>query len=142
MKKIVCQYAVVRFMPMIETEEFINIGVILLAPQQRFFGFKLVTKRVGRIRHMFGKKVRDTYRFARKAILEKELSGFKEILQKYWQENCSDIKASDFAKRQFSEFIRPRETMIRFSESKVILSEDEEKALNEIFQFYVERELK
>jgi hypothetical protein len=37
----VYQYAVVRFMPFIETREFANVGVVLIAPKTGKFLFKL-----------------------------------------------------------------------------------------------------
>lgn len=39
MTRIACQYAIVRFAPFVETEEFANVGIIMIAPKQRFFGF-------------------------------------------------------------------------------------------------------
>ena len=54
MKKFACQYALLRFRPFVETGEFANVGVVLLAPEARFFGFKLLNKqRHGRITHFF-----------------------------------------------------------------------------------------
>ena len=38
MKNTACLYAIVRFCPFIETEEFANVGVILIAPDAKFLG--------------------------------------------------------------------------------------------------------
>ena len=52
MNKVACQYALLRFRPFVETGEFANVGVVLLAPEARFFGFRLL-KRYGRITQFF-----------------------------------------------------------------------------------------
>ena len=52
MTKFACQYALLRFRPFAETGEFANVGIVLLAPEARFFGFKLLN-RYGRITQFF-----------------------------------------------------------------------------------------
>ena len=52
MTKFACQYALLRFRPFAETGEFANVGIVLLAPEARFFGFRLL-KRYGRITQFF-----------------------------------------------------------------------------------------
>jgi len=52
MKKFACQYALLRFRPFVETGEFANVGVVMLAPEARFFGYRLL-KRYGRITQFF-----------------------------------------------------------------------------------------
>ena len=49
MNKVACQYAIVRFAPFVETGEFANVGIIMMAPKQRFFAFELELKRYKRI---------------------------------------------------------------------------------------------
>ena len=51
--KTACHYAIVRFMPFVETEEFANVGVVLFAPQDRYFGFRLLGNRTSRITNFF-----------------------------------------------------------------------------------------
>ena len=53
MNKVACQYAIVRFAPFVETGEFANVGIIMMAPKQRFFAFELELKRYGRITRFF-----------------------------------------------------------------------------------------
>ena len=52
MNKLACQYALLRFRPFVETGEFANVGVVLMCPEGRFFGFKLL-KKYGRITKFF-----------------------------------------------------------------------------------------
>jgi len=42
MTKLACQYALLRFRPFAETGEFANVGIVMLAPEARFFGFRLL----------------------------------------------------------------------------------------------------
>jgi hypothetical protein len=53
MNKIACQYAIVRFSPFIETGEFANVGIVMIAPKLHFFGFQLEMKRYARITRFF-----------------------------------------------------------------------------------------
>lgn len=61
MNKIACQYAIVRFAPFVETGEFANVGILMIAPKERFFGFKLETRRHGRITRFFEELDRKHY---------------------------------------------------------------------------------
>lgn len=53
MSRIACQYAIVRFAPFIETGEFANVGVVMMAAREGYFGFKLETQRYGRVTRFF-----------------------------------------------------------------------------------------
>ncbi|MFC3851914.1 DUF3037 domain-containing protein [Salinispirillum marinum] len=41
MTKQVCRYAVVRFVPYAESEEFANIGIVMAVPKSNLFLFRL-----------------------------------------------------------------------------------------------------
>ena len=41
MKRFACHYAIIRFLPYPETQEFANVGVVLACPESGYFGFKL-----------------------------------------------------------------------------------------------------
>lgn len=135
MKRVLCQYAVVRFIPIMETEEFVNIGIVLLAPQKHFFGFKLTAK----IAPFIHKEARDAYLFAKDEVLKKEFIRVRQLLEKYHLENHSEKEYRDFSKIIFDELIRPQETAIRFSEQKVLLSDNVENALEQLCASYVDR---
>ena len=53
MNKVACQYAIVRFAPYVETGEFANVGIVMMAPKQRYFKFEVELKRYGRITKFF-----------------------------------------------------------------------------------------
>ncbi|VAW81977.1 hypothetical protein MNBD_GAMMA13-2161 [hydrothermal vent metagenome] len=45
----------------------------------------------------------------------------------------------DFARTLFTEIVRPRETIVRFSEVRTVLANDPAKKLKELFAYYIER---
>ena len=61
MTRTACQYAIVRFMPYIETGEFANVGILLWAPKTRYLGFKLLRKKHARITQFFEELDRGLY---------------------------------------------------------------------------------
>jgi len=125
MSKIPCQYAIVRFTPFIETGEFVNVGIVLFAPNQSALLFKLVTRRYGRITQFFRELDRDVY-LANIKSLNEELNRVQELLKNHSTNSALNI---------FSHLIRPRETMLRFSEQRVVLAADLETKLDELFAF-------
>ena len=48
-----CRYAILRFLPYVETGEFANVGVVLMSTAGRYFGFRLLGRRVARVTHFF-----------------------------------------------------------------------------------------
>jgi hypothetical protein len=53
MNELVCNYALVRFLPYRETGEFVNIGVLVYAPEISYFDFRLAERRNRRVRAFF-----------------------------------------------------------------------------------------
>lgn len=130
MKRIPCQYAIARFQPFIETGEFANVGIVMIAPKLGFFNFELFTKRYGRITRFFKLEPR---------IFGAAMQNLKDDLERI--ANMLKTKHNDieFAKNIFLEIIRPRETIVRFSNPRVVLAEDPKATLKELFGFYVKR---
>ncbi|WP_444923474.1 DUF3037 domain-containing protein [Microbulbifer sp. DLAB2-AF] len=129
MKQVACHYAIVRFMPFVETGEFANVGILLLAPERQFFGFKLQLKRHKRITQFFDDPNAKLYKATMRTINE-ELTR----VQKH-------LKSARFsmAKDLFNEVVRPKETIARYSEPRLVVTEDPEKQLNDLYNHYVER---
>ena len=46
-----------------------------------------------------------------------------------------------FHRGLFQELIRPRETIVRFSEQRAVLAENLEQTLTELYEYYVDRKL-
>ncbi|KZZ53938.1 hypothetical protein A3758_26585, partial [Oleiphilus sp. HI0118] len=128
MSKIAYKYAIVRFTPFVETEEFANAGIVMVDTTNDRFWFKLQTKRYGRITQFFDDIDHKLY-LATMNTLRVELERVKGF-----------VAASNFnAINMFNEVVRPRETLIKFSEPRVVLADKGEQKLQELFKHYVER---
>lgn len=138
MKKVACQYAIVRFAPFVETGEFANVGILMMAPQDRFFGFKLETRRFGRITRFFEELDRKHYLKALRRV-QAELERVREVLKAHGFDRRRKFNDVEFAQRMFAEIIRPRESTVRFGEPRVVLTENPAQKLQELFGYYVER---
>ena len=138
MRKVPCQYVIVRFTPYVETGEFANVGVVMIAPQDRYFGFKLLTRRHGRITKFFEELEAKVFRSAMYELNE-ELGRVHDVLKGHGFDRRLKNNDIDFAKRLFAEVLRPRETIVRFGEPRVVLTENPKDKLKDLFAFYVER---
>lgn len=128
--KYACQYAIVRFMPYVETEEFANVGVVFACPKTGYFDFKLLT-RVRRITAFFEELDAVVYRTARET-LRAELNRIKQLFARA-------SESSSFGNRLFQELVRPRESMIRFADVRVILTENPSDELVRVYDHVVGR---
>lgn len=130
-----CLYAIVRFSPFIETGEFANVGIVLLAPKEGLLLFKLMRKRHARISNFF-----DQLRPQVFANCLQNLQEELKRLQKLVQQGNGGGNRTKFGKQLFEELTRSRETMIRFGEVGAILSEGPLHTLDELYAHYVERD--
>lgn len=128
--KLACQYAIVRFLPYIETGEFANVGVVLFCPEKRFFDFRLLKKGRTRITNFFDKLNPEIF-IQGKALFEKELKRTKHLFDK------TEFIKHD-ALMMFDELVRAREALFRFDEKRILLTDDPVNALNDLFNRYVE----
>ncbi len=134
MKEVACRYAVVQFVPYIETGEFANVGVALICPQTGYFGFKLQnTRKSKRVTDFFGELPRE--------VFVRAVHGVKSELQR-----VSDIAArskgaadAEFLREVFDGLLHPREAIIRFSAPRVVLTDDPAGELADKFAHYVGR---
>lgn len=138
MNKFACQYAIVRFTPFVETEEFANAGIIMISPQHRYFGFKLLDRRYARVTRFFEELDAKFFR-ATMLDLKGELKRINDLLKTHGFDRRLKDNDTDFAQTLFREVIRTRETIIRFSKPSVVLTGDPKEKLTELFAFYVER---
>ena len=138
MKKIACQYAIVRFAPFIETGEFANIGIVIISPQNRFYGFNLATKRYGRITKFFDEINANVYKNTVNNLKE-ELERVSYSLQTHGFDKRPSNNDIDYSTNLFNEITRARETIIRFSEIRTVLTDNPSDTLKELFNYYVER---
>jgi hypothetical protein len=139
MNKFACLYTVVHFAPFVETGEFANVGIVIMAPNERFFGFKLMGRRHSRVTQFFEQLDAKVFRGAM-GVLREELERTKSLLKQHGFDKRLKHNDVDFAKRVFAEIVRPRETVIKFSETRAVLVEDVGAKLEELYGHYVERD--
>ncbi|MGH1432188.1 MAG: DUF3037 domain-containing protein [Neptuniibacter sp.] len=130
MKKFACQYKVIRFAPFAETGEFANIGVALLCPATREFMYQLAPKRFGRITSFFEGMDSAVYRSTIEH-LGKELNRFQSLVSIDTHEGL--------VKQLFEDLLREKGSILRFSDTGVLLTENMDKALDELYGFHVGR---
>lgn len=131
MNRIACQYAIVRFAPFVETGEFANVGIVLLAADRAYLGFELETRRHKRITDFFDDLDSRLYMQSVKE-LHSELKRLQNLV-------ATSPGNSRGATAIFEELIRPRESIVRFSEPRVVLADNPESKLKALHQYYVHR---
>ncbi len=137
MKKFACQYALLHFRPFVETGEFANVGIVLMAPEARFFGFRLL-KRYGRITQFFHQLDRKVY-LEGKELFKEELDRFAGDLRRLALDGRKTEPDLILARNLFTELVRPREAMLQFAEQRVVLAENPKEKLGQLFDHYIER---
>ncbi len=126
------QYAIVRFMPFIETREFANIGVVVLGPKTGEFIFRLAPKRFGRVTNFFddieGKlyqKAIDTFTI--------ELERVREYIK------STGLRGKDVVE-YFDEITRHRESVLHFGPVGRLMGDSGKVELEHLYQRFVARE--
>lgn len=137
MKKFACQYALLRFRPFVETGEFANVGIALIAPEARFFGFRIL-KRYGRITQFFHQLDRQIYLDGRQ-LFKEEMDRFALELRRLALDGRKNQPDIVLARNLFAEVVRPREAMLQFADQRVVLAEDPKAKFLQLFDHYVER---
>lgn len=128
--KIACQYAIVRFLPFLETGEFANVGVILFAPKTRFLGYKLAPKAFPRVTRFFNELDAAVYR--------KAIRGFDTELEEV--QKLAIGQTSDDLILFAKEVTRLRESLLRFSELRTVLTDNPQEELEALYARYVGRD--
>lgn len=137
MKKFACQYALLRIRPFIETGEFANVGIVLIAPEARFFGFRLL-RRYGRITQFFHQLDRKIYLEGRE-LFKEELDRFAGELRRLALDGRKTQPDLPLAQNLFAELVRPREAMLQFASQRLVLADDPEEKRGQLFDHYIER---
>jgi hypothetical protein len=135
---IACHYVIVRFTPYIETGEFANVGVILFAPGKRYFGFKLLVNRHARVTNFFEELDPRVFRMAMRTFRD-EMERVANLLRRMGTDLRMKSLDRESSLRLWAEIIKPRETMLRFSEARVVLAENCETKMHNLYDYYVDR---
>lgn len=137
MNKFACHYALLRFRPFVETGEFANVGVVLMAPDAGFFGYRLLTH-YSRITRFFHQLDRGVYLRGR-GLFKQEVDRFAADLRRLALGDGHATPDLPLAGRLFTEFVRPREAMLQFDDQRIALADDPQAKLDTLFDHYIER---
>lgn len=123
--KVTYEFAVIRLVPKVEREEFLNVGVILFSKRKKYLGikFQVDKKRI----HAFSNEV-DT------EMIGKYLDAWKSICQ--GAPNGGSIGELELASR-FRWLVASRSTIIQSSKTHPGLCHDPEEVLQKLFKQYV-----
>ena len=130
MDKFDCRYAIIQFRPFVETEEFANIGVVLACPSTGYFDYRIQLKQTKRFTDFFRPLPRE---------------GFLEAA-KYFEGSLRNVKAAAHGqpasalRAVFERLVHPRETMIRFSEPRALLTSNPPQELDRLYSRLVHRD--
>lgn len=122
-----CIYSIVRFAPFAETEEFANVGIVLLAPAIRRMLYRLASERLERVNHFFGCA----------PVFAKALEMAKNELDAV--RAMTATAQEDQIVNHFRYLTEPKESLIRFSAMRSILVDDFDITLTELFAHYITR---
>jgi hypothetical protein len=136
MKELVCNYALVRFLPYRETGEFVNVGVVVYAPEVGYFGFRLTEKRNRRVKAFFPELDLEIYR-ASVASLHRELARHQAQFNTMAGLFSGDRSANE-GLTAFRSMLRRRESLLHFAEPGMRLGVPEE-TLAKLYADYVLR---
>ncbi len=136
--KLACNYAVARFLPYVETEEFVNVGVVLHCAETGFFDFRLGRK-WSRVTDFFPELDRELYRNAAQ-LFRVDLDDAKAMADSGHplQLRIGEVPAEGPA--VFREVVRARESLFRFGAVRTVMAVDPRAKLEELFAFYVDRQ--
>lgn len=130
MNRQLCKYSIIRFQPFVETEEFANIGIVLYLPEKNELHFKLLSaKEHERITHFFKPLKREVF-VATVQIIRTELEQLQTLL----------THSTKTAINLYDELIRPRDSIIQYSQNRALLSMDIQQSLTDLFEHYVKRD--
>ncbi len=123
--KEVFEYAILRFVPNIEREEFVNIGVLLYSRHLRFIGI---------LTHLDTNKILALDKEADLELLQNYVTAFEKIANgKCSQEGIGNLEPHE----RFRWLTANRSTIIQASSIHTGITADAETTLNQLFNTYV-----
>jgi len=129
--KQMCKYALVQFMPFVETGEFANVGVVLCAPNKNYWEFKLAPQRFKRLTDFFNEMDKEVYKVAVNRF-EEEMVITKTVAKQQ--------KGAEQLVRFFTEVTRTRQALLRFSNVRTLLTDNPEAELYALYEKFIHRD--
>jgi hypothetical protein len=130
--RVALHYSIIRFMPFSETQEFANIGVLAFVPRTGYVDFRIAPKRFKRVSDFFEDIDGRLYKSA-VCTFEEELNSVKKFAKGIKENELVDIML---------EITREREGIMTFADSGIMITEEPEAALDELFGIYIGRNFK
>ncbi len=132
-QRLACYYSVVRFCPYPETDEFVNVGVILACPSVGFLDFKRSRRKLKRVNDFFPEIDPQVFSSALQSLND-------ALLKRVSVVNAHQLHLDSKRLRDdFLSLVRPRESILYFSEARVIMSHTPAETLDELYAAYVDR---
>ncbi len=126
--KVALRYAVIQFMPYLETGEFANVGIVAMCPKTGYFDYK-ITPKYGRLTKFFPNLQGSLYKAAI-SFFEKELLHIRNMF-------AHSRVDPEMARTIFDNLTRDREAIVRTTNISVRMATNETEALNQLFDYYV-----
>jgi len=138
MKKLVCNYSVIRFLPYPETREFVNVGILACCPQIGWMDYIIEERKTKRVNGFFPELDINMYTAGRLHVMTK----LKRLVGEHKLADANQLAFNTHQKQVatiFAEIIRPREEIFRFGEPATLMVTDLSKDIKVLFNHYVER---
>lgn len=137
-----CNYAVLRFLPYPETEEFVNMGVVLMCPRLGFFDYRIETRRRERVTAFFPELGRELLVRGRRQV-RGELARVRGLVHGWSGGEDRQIllgTGTDRLQALFRDLTRPREAVFRFGPVGTLMAAEPGAELTRLFGHFVERQ--
>ncbi len=133
MKRQPIRYAIIRLRPHLETEEFANVGVVLVAPETAYLDYRMETVRIGRFASFFPHAGAT---FLRNALehADAELARIRALSREAARDNPAPRHDPV---QLFASLTKDREGVIRYSDVRHAIHADPSKLVDELFDRYV-----
>jgi len=136
--KFACNYAIARFLPYAETDEFVNVGIALMCPETAFFDFLLADAN-RRVTEFFSQLDPSIYGAGLEYFRE-ELASLRDSLKKKELRVAGGGFEREYALGVLRELVKPRESIFRFGPARTVLAEDPAACLKNLYTAYIERD--
>jgi hypothetical protein len=132
-------YALIRFLPYPDGEEFVNIGVVLVSPKTGYFDFRLETQRFERVTAFF-EAFDPTVLRAVLHRLNTELARVRKLAASGGKRKAKDESLENHdARHLFDALTKDRAGIVRYSDVRLALHANPQEMLDELFGRYVTR---
>ena len=125
----VCNYALLRFMPCRDADEFVNVGVAVVCEESALLDYRLETQNPARLSIFFPNLDVSDYQSGALAL-------GAEIDR--WKMEAANPQSADVTpRRAFCELTRRREGVFAFGPTRTLLSANPANVAEDMFQRYV-----